>query len=114
MNNKNKFVLSIVGVVVSIALLVIIAILAEESVIRETSAIVLIVISEILLLVAVFFAAKVDYETGVYECRNCHHIFKPKFMAYLLGPHSLTTRSLKCPECGKTTWCKRKNAEKGE
>ena len=111
---KKQVILSIVGVVASIALLVITTILAEEAVISAASAVVLTIISVILVLIAISFAAKVDYETGVYECRNCGHIFKPTFKAYILGVHTLTTRCLKCPECGKTTWCKRRTAEKGE
>ena len=107
-------VLSIAGVVLSIALLVITTILAEEAVISAASAVALTIISVIFVFVAIVYAAKVDYETGVYECRNCGHIFKPTFKAYILGAHTLTTRYLKCPECGKTTWCKRKSAEKGD
>lgn len=111
MSNKSKFILSIVGVVVSIALLVIIAILAEEAVISATSAVVLTVVSVILVFAAISFAAKVDYETGVYKCKNCGHVFKPTFRAYLFGAHTLTTRCLKCPECGKSTWCKRRSVK---
>ncbi len=114
MKNKGKVVLSIVGVVLSIALLVITAILAEEAVISAVSAVALTVISAILVFVAIFYAAKVDYETGVYECRNCGHTFKPTFKAYILGLHTLTTRCLKCPECSKSTWCKRRSVNKGE
>ena len=107
MSNRNKFILSIVGVVASLAFLVAVSILAEEAIISATLAVVLTLISIILVLVSIIFAAKVDYETGVYECRSCGHVFKPKFMAYLFGPHSLTTRCLKCPEFENTTWCKR-------
>ena len=31
--------------------------------------------------------------------------------AYILGAHTLTTRYLKCPHCGKKSFCKRKLAE---
>lgn len=111
MKNKNKFILSIVMVFASIILLAASAILAAENIIGDTFAVVLTVVSVILVFGAISFAAKVDYETGSYECKNCGHLFKPKFAAYLLAPHSLTTRYLKCPECDKTTWCKRKTTE---
>lgn len=114
MKNKGKVVLSIIGVVLSIAVLVVSTVLAEEKVINPATAIALIAVSAILVFVAISFAAKVDYETGVYECRNCGHTFKPTFKAYILGVHTLTTRCLKCPECGTSTWCKRRTAEKGE
>ena len=108
MNNKTRIILSVIGVVISTALLVISTILAEEAVISPALATVLVIISVILVFVAIFFAAKVDCETGVYECRKCGHVFKPTFKAYLWGAHTLTTRHLKCPKCNKKTWCKRK------
>ncbi len=111
MKNKGKIILSIVGVVLSIALLVISAILAEEKIINTATAIALIAVSVILVGIAISYAAKVDYETGVYECRKCGHIFKPTFKAYILGVHTLTTRRLKCPKCEEKSWCARRNKE---
>ena len=114
MCNKSKIILSVIGVVVSVALLVMTAILAEKMIISASLAVVLTIVSVILVFIAIMFAAKLDYETGVYECRNCGHIFKPMFKAYFFGAHTLTKRYLSCPECGKLTWCKRKTAEKEE
>ena len=111
-NNKRKMLLSAIGFIASVALLVITVMLAEEAIISASLAVTLTIISVILVIVAIYFLAKVDYETGVYECRNCSHVFKPTFTAYIFGMHTLTTRYLKCPECGKSTWCKRKNIEK--
>jgi len=111
MKNKGKIILSIIGVVLSVALLVVSTILAEEKIINPVTAIVLIAVSVILVLVAIFYAAKVDYETGVYECRKCGHTFKPTFKAYIWGAHTLTTRHLKCPKCEEKSWCTRKNAK---
>ncbi len=108
MKNKGRIILSIVGVVLSIALLVISTILAEEKIINTATAIAFIAVSVILVLIAIFYAAKVDYETGVYECRKCGHTFKPTFKAYILGMHTLTTRHLKCPKCEEKSWCTRK------
>ena len=111
MSNRIKIILSVIGVVISTALLVISAILAEEAVISPVFATVLITISVILVFAAIFLAAKVDYETGVYECRKCGHTFKPTFKAYIWGAHSLTTRNLKCPKCEEKSWCRRKMAK---
>lgn len=108
MKNKGNIILSVIGVVLSIALLVVSTILVEEALISPATATVLIIISVILVFIAIFFAAKVDYETGVYECRKCGHTFKPTFKAYILGVHTLTTRHLKCPECKEKSWCTRK------
>lgn len=109
MKNKGKIILSIFGVVLSIALLAVSAVLAEEKVINPATAIAFIAVSVILVWIAISYAAKVDYETGVYECRKCGHTFKPTFKAYIWGAHTLTTRCLKCPKCEEKSWCKRKN-----
>ena len=111
MNNKRKIILSVIGVVISTALLVISSILAEEEIINTAIAITLTAISTVLVLIAVFYAAKVEHETGVYECRKCGHTFKPTFKAYIWGAHTLTTRHLKCPKCEEKSWCRRKIAQ---
>ena len=108
MSNKSKIIISVIGVVISTALLVISAILAEEEIINTASAITLTAVSTILVMIAILYAARVDYATGVYECRKCGHTFKPTFKAYIMGVHTLTTRRLKCPECKEKSWCRRK------
>lgn len=108
MSNKGKLILSVTGVVISIVLIIISAFLTENALISSTLASIFTAVSVVLVIVAVFFAAKIDYETGVYECRNCGHIFTPTFKAYIWGSHTLTTRYLKCPKCEEKTWCKRK------
>ena len=111
MNNKRKIILSVIGVVFSITLLAVSSILAEEEIITPAIAITLTAVSAVLVLIAIFYAAKVDYETGVYECRKCGHTFKPTFKAYILGVHTLTTRHLKCPKCEEKSLCRRKIAQ---
>ena len=108
MSNKRILISSVVGVVLSTTLLVASAILTEEKIVNSATSIVLMAVSVILLLASIFYACKVDYETGVYECRKCGHIFKPTFKAYVWGAHTLTTRCLKCPMCEEKSWCKRK------
>ena len=111
MSNKRKIILSAIGVAISITLLVISSILAEEKIINPAIAITLTAVSTGLVLIAVFYAAKVDYETGVYECRKCGHTFKPTFKAYILSVHTLTTRHLRCPKCEEKSLCRRKMAQ---
>ena len=108
MNNKGKIILSVFGVAISTTLLVISSILAEEEITTPAITIIFTTVSAVLVLIAIFYASKVDYETGAYECRNCGHTFKPTFKAYILGAHTLTTRHLKCPKCEEKSWCRRK------
>lgn len=53
-------------------------------------------------------AIGLDYTSGVYECKCCSHRFKPSLSAYIWGIHTITKRLLKCPECGKTSFCRRR------
>ena len=108
MSNIRKMILSVIGFVVSTALLIISAVFMENSVVSPNSATILMSISIVLLFIAILCAAKVDYETGVYECRKCGNVFKPTFKAFIFGAHTLTTRNLKCPKCEECSWCKRK------
>jgi len=111
MKNKSKMILSAFGMVFGITFLVVSIFLAENKMIHSGGAAVLVAIAIILFFAAVIFFAKIDCETSSYECRSCGHIFKPVFIDYIMGMHSLKTRRLKCPECGQKTWCKRKNKE---
>ena len=110
MKNKGKIILSVAGVVLSFALLITSTILAENEIINAAGASVILAVSVLLVLISVFYAAKVDYETGVYECRKCGYTFKPTFKAYFWGAHTLTSRHLKCPKCKEKSWCIRKTA----
>ena len=109
MKTKNKIILSVAGTVVSLALLTVSAFLAESGLINSTVAVVLVAVSVLLVLLAIFYASKTDYETGVYECRKCGYTFKPTIMAYIWGAHTPTARHLKCPKCEEKSWCIRKN-----
>lgn len=60
-----------------------------------------------LLLVSCFVALKFEVDAGYYKCRNCEHKFKASYKQVLFSKHMGTTRRLKCPECGKKTWCKK-------
>lgn len=111
MSNKKKTLLSVTGTVLSLALLIISGILSEKGLIPQKSALTLIAVSTILVIIAVIYNVKVDYETGVYECPKCGHIFKPTLKAYIFGQHTIKKRCLLCPECGKRSWCLRKNVE---
>ena len=68
---------------------------------------IIVTISTVILVLVAFYAFKLEVDAGYYECRNCHHRFKPEYWRALIGHHLGTNRSLKCPKCGKRTWCKK-------
>lgn len=61
----------------------------------------------ILFLPPCFFALKMEISVGAYKCKNCGHEIVPTYFQALNALHMGTTRYLKCPECGKRTWCKK-------
>ena len=109
MKSKHKLFFSIVGIVVIIALVVAIAILAENNVISEEISETLSIAFTIPLLLVCLYAGRIDYESGLFECRKCGHLFKPSKSEYIWGPHSITTRYLRCPKCEEKSWCIRRN-----
>ncbi len=72
------------------------------------SRVLLIAIGLIVIFGGITVAAALEMEAGTFECRHCKHRFVPTVGAYIAGPHSLTTRYLKCPECGQKSYCKRR------
>lgn len=67
---------------------------------------VLLGIGTFMLLGGIAIAAALDVRTGTFECRHCKTRFVPTVGAYLAGPHTLLYRRLKCPNCGKKSFCR--------
>lgn len=106
--NKKKIILSVIICFITIlagTTLIVAAGLFEMAV---WSRILLIVIGMLVMFGGIGVGAVLDMEAGTFECRHCSARFVPTAGAYIAGPHSLTTRYLKCPECGKKSYCKRK------
>lgn len=106
MNNKFKIALSIISIIFGTAILV-------ESIfifpyLPNALGLMLIITAAATFLFSITLAVALDYTSGNYECRECGHRFVPKFGAYIWAIHTATTRRLKCPKCGKKTFCKRK------
>ncbi|MBQ7352679.1 MAG: helix-turn-helix transcriptional regulator [Clostridia bacterium] len=70
--------------------------------------IILIIISIVILIGGIYVVCILDYHSGTFECRHCKKRFIPSMGAYLMGPHTITTRQLKCPHCGKRSYCKKR------
>ena len=68
---------------------------------------IIITLSTCILIIACFYALKLEVDAGYYECKKCHHKHVPSYSQVLWAPHMSTTRYLKCPKCGKRTWSKK-------
>ena len=61
----------------------------------------------VVFLIPCFFALKLEVSVGAYKCKNCENEFVPTYKEALNAMHMGTTRHLKCPKCGKRSWCKK-------
>ena len=61
----------------------------------------------VVFLIPCFYALKLEVSVGAYKCKNCGHEIVPTYKQALNAMHRGTTRYLKCPQCGKRTWCKK-------
>lgn len=74
--------------------------------------IILVVLSLIFLIVGLFGLVILDVNIGYFECAECHERFIPSIKDYVFGMHTLKKRKLKCPKCGKKTWCLKRMTRK--
>ncbi len=61
----------------------------------------------IVIVLGIAIACILDRDAGAYECPECHERFVPEMGAYVMGPHTITKRKLKCPKCGTYHYCKK-------
>lgn len=104
--SKKKIILSLIVVLATMMagfpLIMIAGLLEMNAWLR----ILLIVLASIAIIGGIAVACVLDRGAGTFECPSCGARFQPSAGAYLMGAHTLTTRRLKCPECGKTSYCK--------
>jgi transcriptional regulator with XRE-family HTH domain len=99
----NMWAISIISAVFYIGIILLACFTLEKGFVLGA----IIVSATVLLLIALFYAFKLEVEAGYYECKNCHHRHIPTYFQALNAPHMATTRYLKCPKCNKRTWSKK-------
>ena len=109
LERKNKTIWSAMWAIMTVSIigliggLTIVAFVVPEGIWQLVSIIALCVI----FLIPCFYALKLEVSVGAYKCKNCGHEIVPTYTQALNAMHRGTTRYLKCPECGKRTWCKK-------
>ena len=61
----------------------------------------------VVFLIPCFYALKLEVSVGAYKCKNCGHEIVPTYKEAMNAMHMGFTRYLKCPKCGKRTWCRK-------
>lgn len=66
----------------------------------------LIGIGLVVVVLGIIIACILDRDAGAFECPECHERFVPEMSAYIMGPHTITKRKLRCPKCGAVKYCR--------
>ena len=61
----------------------------------------------VIFLIPCFYALKLEVSVGAYKCKKCGQEIVPTYSEALWAMHRGFTRYLRCPHCGKRTWCKK-------
>ena len=99
----SAYLIVVISFVALICLITLISLLIPEGGFQNF----LIIVSVVLFIIPCVIALKFKVETGYYECKNCQHMFVPNYKEIALLMQTPTRRLLKCPKCGKWTWCKK-------
>lgn len=70
--------------------------------------IVLIALAVIVYSLGIGVACVLDKDAGVYECPACGQRFVPTMKEYVAGAHTILRRKLRCPNCGKKSYCRKR------
>ncbi len=106
--SKRKIILSVAVILLALLGGITLIIAAELFPMADWQRVLFIAIGSVVLAGGIAVAAALDMKAGTFECRHCGTRFVPTSGAYIAGAHSITTRRLKCPQCGKKSYCKRR------
>lgn len=106
--SKKKIILSVIVCALTILSGVTLILVAGLFPIEQWQRVLLIGIALLEIVGGIAVACVLDLSAGTYECRKCGTRFVPTAGAYVKGPHTITTRQLKCPHCGKVSYCKKR------
>ena len=107
--NKKKLTLTvIIGIISGVTFITLLLVVCMYSDVMSLPAkIILLVIGCGIYGVGLVVAMEGDRRIGYFKCKKCEDLFVPTVMAYNFGMHIMSTRYLKCPHCGKKSWCKK-------
>ena len=106
--DRHLLSLEIVVGVMCVAILLGLAAFASFLQLEEWLRVVLILIGLVPFLVCLPFLIKIEQTAGYYECKECGHKYIPTFKSVFWAAHMGRTRKMRCPNCHKKTWQKKR------
>ncbi|MBQ1977649.1 MAG: helix-turn-helix transcriptional regulator [Ruminococcus sp.] len=111
--DKNLLRMEVLIILFSIIIMLAADLIAAYVLMPDWMRIVIVVAGLIPCVVGLFFAMKIEQVAGYYECKHCHHRYVPTFKAAMNAPHMGRTKYMRCPECGKKSWQKKRVSKEG-
>lgn len=105
--SKKKIMLSAMVAILVIIAAVPLFVVAGAIQMDDWIRVLLIVTGIVVIMIEIAVACILDREAGAFECPSCGTRFVPEMGAYIMGPHTITKRKLKCPNCGAHGYCKK-------
>ena len=99
-----SFIVAIITVLAGTTITILSAVLSAPVWLR----ICCIILSVIIIILGVGVCCVLTIDAGVYECPVCGEKFIPSMKDFIFGAHTFTKRKLKCPKCGKKSYCKKR------
>ena len=106
--DKNLLALEIFVGVVAFVFLFALVMLASLAPMEDWLRLTLILIGLAPILIAMPFLFKIEQTAGYYECAKCGHKHVPSYKSVLLSMHMGRTRYMRCPECHRKSWQKKR------
>ena len=105
----DKFLLTteIVTGTITLIMFITITLLTSFLEIKESTQVMIIIFSTILLIIECLILIKIEQIAGYYKCRKCNHLYTPTYKNILSAMHIGRTRYMKCPKCNKKSWNKK-------
>lgn len=107
-NKKRMFYSAVTGLTCIfsfIAILIIVVVYTDE--IPDLAKGILMAAACAVFIVGFISAVQGERTIGYYKCGECGKKFVPGYIEYVSCMKGFTGRRLKCPDCGKRTWCKK-------
>ncbi|MBQ7376363.1 MAG: helix-turn-helix transcriptional regulator [Clostridia bacterium] len=106
--DKNLLALEIFVGVVGVVFLLALVMLAGLAPMEDWLRITLILIGLAPILIAMPFLLRIEQTAGYYECAKCGHKHVPSYKSVFLSMHMGRTRYMRCPECHRKSWQKKR------
>lgn len=107
-DNKKKIIIEVVVACISVLSGSLLCVLSGIFAMPLYMRVLLICTGLVVMAAGIGVCCVLDRDAGYFQCPKCKKLFVPTMAAYVAGPHTFTRRQLKCPHCGKISYCKKK------